>query len=510
VTDEAARVTGRWWRSHSVRMRLTMWYVAAMMVVLGVYVFGVYTFVSQSVSESLDERLRADYYWAAATVDEGPDGLIMPFPQIDLLLEEESPWVQVWSADGTALLLSNEEARRRPIPESQTLAGMGEDMIVSIPTSGVPIRLLSRRSYIVDRPVTIQVARSEAAMQQELRELSLILIFGLPVGVVIAGLGGYTLARRALAPIEQMTERARTITAERLSDRLPVTHPEDEMGRLASVFNETLSRLEGSFAQMRHFTTDVSHELRTPLTAIRSVGEVGLRGHRTETSYRGIIGSMLEEVDRLSQLVDRLLALSRAGTPHVFSLDAVDLASLAEDVVSHLGVLAEEKGQTLSIEKGGSPWARADRVVLRQALINLVDNAIKFTPSAGRVRLRLSETPSLAVIDVIDTGPGVPSVARDHIFDRFYRIDGNETFGTGLGLSLARGGVEAIGGRLTLEQSTSEGSTFRITVPKSRGSGPRSAPGSSSDSESRNPSPDSRILTNRSDSLQTTGKGRTA
>ncbi len=204
------------------------------------YVFGVYTFVSRNVSESLDERLRADFYWAAATVDEGPDGLIMPFPQIDLLLEEESPWVQVWSADGAQLLLSNDEAKRRPIPESQALAAQGEDMIVSLPTSGVPIRVLSRRSYIVDRPVTIQVARSEAAMRRELRELSLILMFGLPVGVVIAGLGGYTLARRALAPIEQMTDRARTITAERLSDRLPVANPEDEMGRLASVFNETL------------------------------------------------------------------------------------------------------------------------------------------------------------------------------------------------------------------------------------------------------------------------------
>jgi heavy metal sensor kinase len=469
-------------------MRLTLWYVAAMMVVLGVYVFGVYTFVSRNVSDSLDERLRADFYWAAATVDEGPDGLIMPFPQIDLLLEEESPWVQVWSADGMQLLLSNDEARRRPIPESQALAQQGEDMIESLPTTGVPIRVLSRRSYIVDRPVTIQVARSEAPMRQELRELSLILMFGLPVGVVIAGLGGYALARRALTPIEQMTERARSITAERLSDRLPVAHPENEMGRLASVFNETLSRLEGSFDQMRHFTADVSHELRTPLTAIRSVGEVGLRGHRTEASYRGIIGSMLEEVDRLSQLVDRLLALSRAGTKQPpFALDTVDFASLAEDVISHLGVLAEEKGQTLTIEKIAAPRVRADRVVLRQALINLVDNAIKFTPPSGRVRLRLSETSSLAVVDVIDSGPGVPAHARDHIFDRFYRTDGNEAVGTGLGLSLARGSVEAIGGRLTLEQTGPEGSTFRIAIPRH-----------------------TRILTNASDSLQTTAKGRTA
>ena len=467
MTDETRQVARRWWRTHGVRVRLTLWYVAAMMVVLGVYVFGVYGFVSRNVSEALDERLRADFYWAAGTVDEGPDGLIMPFPQIDLLLEQESPWVQVWSADGSELLLSNEEARRRPIPESQALAAQGGDMIVSLPSAGVPIRVLSRRSYIVDRPVLIQVARTEATMREELRELSLILIFGFPVAVVIAGLGGYTLARRALAPIEQMTERARTITAERLSDRLPVANPEDEMGRLASVFNETLGRLQGSFDQMRHFTTDVSHELRTPLTAIRSVGEVGLRGHRTEASYRGIIGSMLEEVDRLSQLVDRLLALSRAGTHQKpFSLDTVDFGSLAEDVMSHLGVLAEEKGQTLSIERVGAPRVRADRLVLRQALINLVDNAIKFTPAGGRVQLRVWDTPSLAMVDVIDTGPGVPANAREHIFDRFYRIDSTEAIGTGLGLSLARGGLEAIGGRLTLEKSGPEGSTFRIAVPK--------------------------------------------
>jgi two-component system sensor histidine kinase TctE len=152
-------------------------------------------------------------------------------------------------------------------------------------------------------------------------------------------------------------------------------------------------------------------------------------------------------------------------------VDTVDLAALAEDVASHLGVLAEEKGQTLSIEKVGSTKARGDRVVLRQALINLVDNAIKFTPSGGRVRIRLSETPSLAVVDVIDTGGGVPADAKDRIFDRFYRSDGNEAAGTGLGLSLAKGGVEAVGGHLTLEQSGPEGSTFRIALPKQPGSG---------------------------------------
>ena len=473
----------RWWRSHSVRVRLTVWYVAVMVVVLAVYAVAVYLFVSRSVSQALDERLRADFYWASATVDEGPEGgLVMPSPQVDLLLEEEAPWVQVWSDDGSQLLFVNSEAMRRPLPETQSLAAQADDAIVSFATlGGAPIRVMSGRSYVCPctedpqtglliagkRRVKVQVARSEEAMQQQVRDLLLILVLGLPLAVGVAGLGGYVLARRALAPIEEMTIRAQTITAERLGDRLPVSNPENEMGRLATVFNETLGRLEASFDQMRRFTTDVSHELRTPLTAIRSVGEVGLRGHRDEAAYRGIIGSMLEEVDRLASLVDRLLTLSRAETRQAtLSHDSVDLSALADDVVSHLSVLAEEKRQTLTIDRQAKPVVSADRLVLRQALINLVDNAIKFTPTAGQVRIRISETPQDAVVEVIDSGPGISTEARERIFDRFYRVNDGDGSGTGLGLSLAKGAVEAFGGHLTLADTGANGSAFRISLPR--------------------------------------------
>jgi heavy metal sensor kinase len=457
----------RWWHSHNVRLRLTVWYVAAMVVVLAVYAGAIYAFVSRSASESLDQRLRADFFWAAATVDEGVEGLVMSTPQVDLLLEEE-PWVQVWSAGAGELLLVNAEARRRPIPRSRELASRGRDAIATFEVAGVPMRLLSRRSYIGERPVIVQVGRSEVPMWEQMRELLLVLLLGLPLAVGVAGLGGYVLARRALAPIEQMTERARSITAERLSDRLPVQHPDDEMGRLASVFNETLARLEASFAQMRQFTADVSHELRTPLTSIRSVGEVGLRGQRDAPAYRGIIESMLEEVDRLASLVDRLLTLSRAETGQAaLSREIVHLPALAEEVAQHLGVLAEEKQQQIVLERRAAPDALADKQVLRHALINLVDNAIKFSPAGGSVCIRISETAASAMFDVIDSGPGVPEEARPHIFDRFYRADeGGKVHGAGLGLSIAKGAVEANGGRLTLEQSGPAGSTFRITMPR--------------------------------------------
>ena len=472
------------WRSHTVRVRLTLWYVVAMMLVLSVYISIVFVFVSRNAAQTLDQQLRRDFQLAAATVDVGPDGHVI-WPPEPLLVtgDEELPWVQVWTGDGRLLLFQSNEAQRRHVPDSISLVagpitrlpgatgGVPEDdrgVIASFPIEGEAsaMRILARRSSIRDQSFILQVGRSEAAMQQGLRSLAVVMLFGFPIAIAVAGLGGYVLAQRALMPIERMTERARHITAERLADRLPVHNPDDEMGRLAGVFNETLARLEASFEQMRRFTADVSHELRTPLTAIRSVGEVGLRGQRDEHAYRAIIGSMLEESDRLASLVDRLLALSRAETGSVAARrEPLNLSLLADEVAAHLGVLAEEKRQSIVVENPVAVEALADRHGLRQAAINLVDNAIKFTPAGGRIQLVVREEPDGAVLDVIDSGPGVPAGARERIFDRFIRADSGEA-GTGLGLSIAKGAVDNSGGRLTLESSGESGSTFRIWLPK--------------------------------------------
>src|SRR5438132_2991428 len=296
-----------------------------------------------------------------------PDGTIAPYDETG---EGDSPWLQVWSLDGH-LLYDTPEARRNPVPRSDKLAvaGKEEDRIITISEVSPPYRVMSGGARIGGRPVLVQVARSEGPLAQNLGQLMYILFLGLPGAVAVAGLGGYLLARRALAPIDRMAERARSINAERLNDRLPVDNPDDELGRLATVFNETLMRLESSFDQMRRFTSDASHELRTPLTAIRSVGEVGLRGRRDETAYREIIGSMLEEVDRLALLVDRLLMLSRADTGKAnLSIDIVDIPRLADEVVEQLSVLTEEKNQSLNVRFDMVPRWFGDRMVLRQAM----------------------------------------------------------------------------------------------------------------------------------------------
>src|SRR5206468_10592385 len=211
--------------------------------------------------------------------------------------------------------------------------------------------------------VVLMVARSEDRLRTQLREILTVLVFGLPLVAILAGMGGYVLARRALTPIDRLAAEARRITADRLHERLSVPNQRDEIGRLAAVINETFARLEASFDQLRRFTADASHELRTPLAVIRGIGEEGLGETRTPAEYKEAMGSMLEEVDRLTNLVDTLLRLSRgdAGTVRL-SREPVDLGQLARDVTGSMAILAEEHEQALSVHASDRVIAHVDRL----------------------------------------------------------------------------------------------------------------------------------------------------
>jgi heavy metal sensor kinase len=438
----------RWWRHRSIRVRLTLWYAAALSAVLALYAAGVFAFLRHSLSADLDQRLSDDREVAEQMLERTAGGAIgwRAEPEDDDDDAAGGRWLEVRNPEGTLLY-----ARPSGIP------------------ADIPVRRLSAPYTIDGLPVVLRVARSEEPLRHELRELLGIMGAGFPFAIAIAGLGGYVLARRALAPLGRMADRARTITAERLGERLPVENPGDELGQLAAVFNDTFARLERSFEQLRRFTADASHELRTPLTAMRSVGEVGLREHRDAVAYREIIGSMLEETDRLGRLVEGLLTLSRADGGNVsLTREDVDLAELGRDVAGHLGVLAEEKHQSLTVDASGPVAAWVDRLVIRQALINLVDNAVKYTPPGGKVRIAVRNGGRGPTIEVVDTGPGIPPDHRDRIFDRFYRIDkarSRDLGGAGLGLSIARWAVEAHRGRIDLDSVEGGGSRFRITLP---------------------------------------------
>jgi heavy metal sensor kinase len=332
------------------------------------------------------------------------------------------------------------------------------------------VRMVSRVHILDGRPLLIRLAHSEEPLWSQLAELLVASLLVLPVILATAGFAGYGLARRALSPIEQMARRAGQITPDRLNERLPNDGTDDELGQLARVFNQTLSRLEQAFEQLRRFTSDASHELRTPLAAIRSVGEVVLQKDPSRDEYRDAIGSMLEEVNRLTSLIDNLLTISRADAGHI-SLQRADVQvmDLVREAVGLFEILIEEKSLQLSVEGDENTAIQGDRLFLRQALVNMLHNAVKYSPVGGVISVRVRQKDGLPlVIEIQDQGPGIPVEDRSKIFDRFYRVDKarwRESGGAGLGLSIAKWAVEVHGGNIGLDSAPNHGCIFRMTLP---------------------------------------------
>jgi signal transduction histidine kinase len=268
-------------------------------------------------------------------------------------------------------------------------------------------------------------------LDEPLEEIGTVLIGGLPFVVVLSAIGAYVLAGRALKPVEASMEK------------------------------------------LRRFTADASHELRTPLSVVRGIGEISLDATRTVPEYKETIGSMLEEVDRLTRLVDALLRLSHADAGAVpLARDSLNLGDLAHDVASSLMVLAEERNQRLTVDADPRATVVADRMLLREAVVNVVDNAIKYGPPGSTIDLRVRARGNEAVLAVADAGPGVAREHRERIFDRFFRADegrSRDNGGTGLGLAIARWAVEVNGGRISADDGPHGGAVFSIVLPLKAG-----------------------------------------
>ena len=461
------------WLRH-VRSRLTLWYVGVLGGLLLLYAGGASMFLFFSLRNQLDRTVDEDLETAESLLVETPDGRVTmrALPEEEVEEDRDSKrFIEVWSPEGSLLF-------RAPALEGRALGGTpqrgegtGQPLVVPRRLNdGMRVRMISSVFRLGNRSVVLRVAHSEERVYHELGEFFSVLLPLFPLTLILAGLGGYTLARKALAPIDVMAQRAERISAERLGERLPVENPEDELGYLASVFNAMLERLEGGFQQLRRFTADASHELRSPLTAIRSVGEVGLQEQQSAEKYRDVIGSMLEETDRLTHLVDSLLVLSRAEAGNMNIHPArVSLLEVAKEAVAQVEVLAEEKRQHILVEGDTTLAVDADRVLLRQAVVNLIDNAIKYSPNAADILVRVRcGTDNQATLEVVDQGAGVPREHQSKVFDRFYRVDSGrarEWGGAGLGLSIARWTVEAHGGHIQLASEEGKGSTFRISLP---------------------------------------------
>jgi heavy metal sensor kinase len=335
---------------------------------------------------------------------------------------------------------------------------------------GLFVRVMERPGRVQGRSVIIRVFRDETEMRRTLREIVEVSVLGFPLAGALAAIGGYLVATRSLAPLDAMARQARRITSESLSKRLPNLNPSDELGRLATVFNETLTRLEASFAELQRFTADASHELRSPLTALRAVGEVALRDGNDPAMLRETIGSMLEEAQRLTDLVDALLTLARMdATKADATREEVNIAGLLNEIREQFEVLAAEKGQTLAVTSDQNVVVQTDRTLLRLALVNLVHNAIQHSPSSSKVSLVAARHPSGVEISVSDSGRGIAPEYHEKIFEPFFRLDKARSRsgggGLGLGLAIAKRAIERSGGRIIVESDLNHGSVFRIEIP---------------------------------------------
>jgi heavy metal sensor kinase len=317
-------------------------------------------------------------------------------------------------------------------------------------------------------PTVLVVASPLADVDRSVERLRLLLLVAGPMALVLAGGGGWLLARAALRPVGRMTEQAEAIGADRLHDRVSVPDAADELNRLARTLNGMLDRIERGVVEQRRFVADASHELRTPLAVMRAELEVALRGDDPAADASEVLGSAAEEVTRMSKIVDDLLTLAHRDENSLELLLApVDLGGIAAEVAGQLRPLAEAGGVRLEVEAPSVPVV-ADQARVTQVVTNLVDNAVKYTGAGGSVRVRVWEQGGGGALAVGDTGPGIGPEDLPKVFDRFFRLDAARTRargGSGLGLAICKELVEAHGGRIWADSVPGAGSTFTLTLP---------------------------------------------
>ena len=320
-----------------------------------------------------------------------------------------------------------------------------------------------------DSRYVVEVGVSTARTEETVSQVLLMLAIGLPIAVCVAVAGGFILVRRALKPVDNLSQKAAAITQHSLSERLPVVRTGDELERLSVSLNLMISRLEDAINSSKQFVADASHELRTPLAVLRGELENLAQDSQLKSHTRETLGSALEEVDRLAEIVEGLLALSRLDTGEAQAeWVRFDLAALVATTADQMSLLAEDKHITVTCDSSAPVLIEGDRARLKQVVVNLLDNAIKYTPSGGRIKLKIAQEEGSAVLDVADDGIGIPPEALPHVFKRFFRVDGSRSRdqgGAGLGLSIVKSICDAHGARVEVSSTPGQGSRFRIRQP---------------------------------------------
>ncbi|MCC7126213.1 MAG: heavy metal sensor histidine kinase [Acidobacteria bacterium] len=461
ANPRTSRPPGRW----SLRARLIVWFVALLTATMAAFAAVLFFSVRYGLWGEFDRRLGQEVESARSVL--GPywtSGGISAPEFINPLPEHDRRWMEVWSPHGERLF-------RSPEAEAQPIDGLGEAITARVwsvsDAHARPMRVLDAPTEIIGMPVVIRVAQSEESIRALIRAIWLSIAASLAVGIGIAVWSGYGITRRALRPLEQLVAQTGEVTADGLRRGVQIDGADREVHAVAAAFNDTLGRLHVSFEQARRFSADASHELRTPLTSIRTVGQMALQQPLDAHQYREAIASIVEDTERLTRLLDALLLLSRADAQQTqLKKTRVSLDTLVRDAVEQCEVLAEEKQHQITVDTA-AVTVDGDADVLRLAIGNLLDNAIRYTPEGGRIHVAVSDAHGRATVSVTDSGPGIAPEHQARVFDRFYRVDdmrSRQSGGTGLGLSIAAWAAAAHGGRVTLDSTPGTGSTFRLEL----------------------------------------------
>lgn len=464
-------------KTGSLKFRLVFWYTA--MLTSGFALVGVIAYLvlqnslvsalkesqwrrARQISQLLSEELHAGR-WAA--VGEQVEARYAP------ALNER--FVRISQRDGVTLYLSS-----APADHSFEPATLPPPAWPSSEETSAQVTLLGGRKMLVashrltmpgGKDYLVETGAPMDAVQADLRKWLWFLAALLPLVLVIALGGGYVLVKRALSPVDRIAGSAEHISSHNLSERLPVPQTGDELERLSVALNHMIERLDAAFQHSRQFVADASHELRTPLTALRGELESLTHEPQMNAAWRERLGSALEELERLTRIVEGLFAISRldAGEATTEWLP-LDLAQLASSTAEQMSLLAEDKGIHVNCKGGLGVWVAGDRARLKQVVVNLLDNAIKYTPEGGTVSMNVGTHDGKAVLEVTDTGLGIPADALPRVFERFFRVDkarARAEGGAGLGLAIVKSICTAHHGRVDVTSNPGHGSRFRVELP---------------------------------------------
>ncbi|MBI5566038.1 MAG: HAMP domain-containing histidine kinase [Chloroflexi bacterium] len=461
-------------RLRTLRVRFALWTAGLLVAALALFGLIVYGDMARGLTAAVDDSLRLTAIELAAEIDvANGEPSLNEDPTQDpqyTRLREQNFSLRLWNLSGQLVQEFGPYNNLPPIPAGlRPVDGPGELTTLTDPASSDLIHIYTSPAVKANQVVgTLQVALNLKNVNRTLELLLTALFLGGPFIVIIAGVGGYFLAARALTSIDQITRTARAISANHLSARLNLPETNDEVGRLAATFDSMLNRLDGAFRRERQFTADASHELRTPLSAMETIIGSTLARRRTPAEYEQALIDLGQEAERMRILTEGLLQLAHqdAVQPPV-RFERVDLSTLLKDVVESLCRAAEERGLKIIDQVPDGLTLMGDSDSLIRLFVNLLDNAIKYTRQGTITVAARLDGDARAVVTVCDTGVGIAPEHLPHVFDRFYRVDESRSSkdGMGLGLAIVHSIAHAHGGTVTVDSTPGQGSAFNVELP---------------------------------------------